>query len=122
MKNPIPTPLLAMILSTLTLSLHHDYELSRGRKMWVGHGHAIHYFDHFTLLSHRLNNAKGEITSLIPFIYKKDWTLAFNIKKMGPTTNSKDGFIMLLSPQNVDIFGDNEELKRNADFLAIAVN
>ena len=122
MRNPFPLLLILALLSTLASSLHYDYELSRGRKMWLGAQRAVHYFDHFKLLTHRMSNIKGLITSYYPFIYKDEWSLAFELLKMGPTASEKDGFMLHLSPQNFDAFEVAETSKSKQSFLETAVS
>ena len=114
--------LITLIITTLTHALHNEYELSRGRKMWMGMQRAVHYFDHFTLLTTRMNNIKGQMTSNYPFLYKDEWTLSFELKKMGQSLSEKDGFMLLLSPQNTDVFEVDEDDKSNKSFLRSVVS
>ncbi len=43
--------LILILMIGILKGSHHDYEISRGMKMWSGKNHAIHYFDHFLLLN-----------------------------------------------------------------------
>lgn len=122
MKSHLPPLHAVLLLLGIASSLHHDYELSRGRKMWMGVQHAIHYFDHFSLLTHRMNNIKGMVTSNYPFHFKDEWSLTFELKKMGQSLNERDGFVMMLSPQNIDAFEMGEENKSTDSFLSTVVS
>ena len=117
MTKTIFNVLLLASISVLVSCLHHEYELSRGRKMWMGMHRAVHYFDHFKLLTHRMSNIKGMITSYYPFIYKDEWSLNFELYRSGPSPSNKDGFMMLLSPQNIDTFEVEEENNNKKSFL-----
>ena len=82
-------------------TLNHDYELSRGRNMWTGIHRGVHYFDHFKLLTHRMSDIRGAMTSSYPFIVNDEWALSFALKKTGPAKSLKDGFMLLLSSSGI---------------------
>lgn len=120
MKPSIALFVATLLLTSTVTTVHHDYELSRGRNMWMGTQRAVHYLDRFTLLSKRLSGVTGLMSSYYPFLYQNEWSLAFELKKRGEDLSSKDGFMMLLSPQPVAP-NEIEEETGNAEFLDTAV-
>ena len=113
---------LLTILFNMVSALHFDYEISRGRKMWMGVQRAVHYFDHFKLLTHRMTDIKGLVTSYFPLLYKNEWSLNFELLRMGPSLNDKDGFMLLLSSQNIDTFELPETIDKDSSFLDSVVS
>lgn len=113
---------IACLLFQTLKTLHYDYELSRGRKMWTGFQRAVHYFDHFTLLSQKLTNVKGLVTTNYSLHYQNEWSLTFELKKLGLTNSDKDGFMLLMSPQAIDAYEDDKDNKNKTPFLKIAVS
>lgn len=101
MKFSFSLLMLALVSLVTATPLHFDYELSRGRNMWTGMHRAVHYFDRFTLLTHRMSDIRGVMASNYAFNVDKDWSLSFTLKKTGPATNVKDGFMLLLSTKGI---------------------
>lgn len=113
---------LLFMLSCKLEALHHEYELSRGRKMWMGFQRVVHYFDHFSLLTQRLKNIKGLITTNYPLLYQQEWSLTFDLKKFGQSKSEDDGFMLLLSPQDINAFEGDESSNQRKSFLSMGVS
>lgn len=122
MRLTIALLAITLMLAQATVSVHHDYELSRGRQMWLGFQRAVHYFDRFTLLSTRLSDVKGLMTSYYPFVFSNEWSLTFEMRKKGADASRKDGFMLLLSPQTITAYEGEEEGREVADFLDVIVS
>lgn len=121
MQNPLQTILLAALLAAGTITLNNEYELSRGRKMWTGMQHAVHYYDHFSLLTSKMSGIMGTMTSNYPFVYKSEWSLALELGKMGQALSEKDGFMLLLSPNSVNSYEGNRKPRSRKRFLRTMV-
>lgn len=98
-----------------------DYELSRGKKMWSGSRHALHYLDHFKILNTKMDNIKGEVSSLYPFLFSTDWGLTFKLKVHNKPIPRKEGFMIMLSSQNPFESTIEEKKNKALDFIQTAV-
>ncbi len=110
-----------LLLIGLMVNLEHDYELSRGRKMWSGAGRAVHYLDRFSFLTTEMQGIWGIMSSNYAFKVDKQWSLAFRLKREGQLSGKKDGFMFMLSPKNIDLAGYSDK-KGNKDFTKAAVS
>lgn len=120
MKQHVCLISLLLTIAFPAMALHFDYELSRGRNMWTGWKRAVHYYDHFKLLTHRMDRVEGLVTSYYPFIYENEWSLAFNMMMTGKASSSTDGFMLMLSSESVDShdFGVKKTAKKRfVDFM-----
>lgn len=89
--------------------------------MWSGFGRAVHYLDHFSLLSTELTDGKGLMTSNYSFNVDRDWALSFKLKKDGSLRSDKDGFMLNLSPHRLNLMDENDRNRNTLDFVKIAV-
>jgi hypothetical protein len=110
------------ILSLLILSISatlHDYEISRGRKMWQGNQRAVHYVDQFGLLTDKMENIQGLLTTFIPLSGGIDWSLSFELQFFGEAKDNKNGFYLGLSEEKFDSFEMNKKVYSKRDFLKV---
>lgn len=112
--------LVSIILKNV-LTLHHEYELSRGRKMWTGSQRAVHYLDHFKLLTQKVSNIKGLMSTNYPFVYETEWSLTFELSKTGQSKSDKDGFALLMSQYDGNIYENEKKDDKNKSLLEVAV-
>ena len=104
------------------LALHYDYEISRGRKMWSGSERAVHYLNHFKVLTTKMSGIKGFLSSTFPFQYDKEWSLTFELKQLGDSNRSKDGFLLMLSEENISFNELKEQNDSSKVFLDVLVS
>lgn len=112
---------LFFLLNTI-VGFNYEYELSRGRLTWQGSGHAVHYMDHFTLLTDEIAGIKGLMTSHFSFNTNRQFSLTFRLNQIGKMVNDKEGFMMVFSPDNVNLMLKNDNSSFRADFLQAAVS
>lgn len=107
-----------IFISKINSSIH-DYEISRGRKMWQGIHRAVHYVDHFNLLTDKMEGIKGLLTTFIPLIGGNDWSLSFEINVFGEMNSLKDGIFLGLSKEKFNTFELDDKNKNKSDFVKI---
>ena len=89
--------LLLFLLINIIATEEYKYTISRGRQMWNGVQRALHYLDHFKLLSNKLEGYNGAISSYFPLSVSRKWSLSFYIEVVGDMGTDKDGFALYLS-------------------------
>lgn len=122
LRRHIITLLCLLFLTTETAAYQYEYELSRGRMTWQGSNHAIHYLDHFTFLTDEIAGIKGLMTSNFSLNTNRQFSLTFRLRQSNRMVNDKEGFMMVLSPDNVNLMLKDDDYARRSNFLQAAVS
>ena len=64
-------------------SIQHEYELSRGRRLWAGMYNAVHYLDHFSILSEKMPGTHGIYSTYFDLAGGENWSLTFTLETIG---------------------------------------
>ena len=114
--------LLALLCATGLTAFQFDYTISRAKSLWRAKQIGLHYIDHFKLLSTKLKDVVGSVTSTFPLESGKSWSLNFDVVITGDLQNSGDGFLFTLgktAPRIPKSFlkGENKNKDRFFDFV-----
>lgn len=87
--------------------------------MWQGMHRAVHYIDHFALLTEKMESIKGLLTTYIPLVGGNDWSLSFEMQIFGEANSLKDGFYLGLTNDKFNSFEIDEKNRNKKDFVKI---
>lgn len=85
-----------LLILGIGLGLRYEYDISRGKNLWSGHLHGLHYLDHFALLSNRLTNVTGAVSTFSALRCSSEASISFDLESVGSWEREGDGFSFYL--------------------------